>query len=102
MQVRRYAHSVNFSMAGSDLRIQIRTAPRYQGFVSRAIERDVLGYRMRVAAVEDVLQGKLWAYADERRRPSKRQKDLAEILRLAEAVPSLKDRLPEQIRALMA
>jgi hypothetical protein len=51
-----------------------------------------------VAAIEDVLQGKIWAYQDERRRPSKRQKDLADIARLAEARPDLEPRLSEEIR----
>jgi hypothetical protein len=34
---------------------------------------------MKVAALEDVLQDKVWAYLDESRRKSKRQKDLADI-----------------------
>ena len=55
---------------------------------------------MKVAAVEDVLQGKIWAYLDEQRRKSKRQKDLADIFRLVEAYPNLKDLLPESIRKI--
>jgi hypothetical protein len=53
---------------------------------------------MRVAALEDVLQGKVWAYSDSTRRRSKRQKDLADILRLVEAYPHLASPLPESIR----
>ena len=53
---------------------------------------------MKVASVEDVLQGKIWAYSDEQRRRSKRQKDLADIVRLIEVHPSLADRLPEAIK----
>lgn len=53
---------------------------------------------MKVATIEDVLQGKIWAYSDEQRRQSKRQKDLADIFRLVEEYPHLKDLLPESIR----
>ena len=48
---------------------------------------------------EDVLQDKIWAYSDERRRKSKRQKDLADILRLIETYPRLNDLLPEPVKA---
>jgi hypothetical protein len=98
LAVEEFEHSVNLSGAGSDLRIQLQTDPRYQDFLKRAQEREVLGYRLRVAAIEDVLQGKLWAHADSARRKSKRQKDLADILRLVEAQPELKERLPARIR----
>jgi hypothetical protein len=60
---------------------------------------NVLGYDMKVAAIQDVVQGKLWAYQDETRRRSKRQKDLADIIRLVEAQPGLQSALPEAIRA---
>jgi hypothetical protein len=42
---------------------------------------------------------KIWAYTDETRRKSKRQKDLADIMRLVETHPELKRELPEEIRA---
>jgi hypothetical protein len=58
----------------------------------------VLGYSLPVAAVEDVLQGKIWAALDRTRRPSKRQKDLADILRLVEGRDKLQSLLPEEIR----
>ena len=53
---------------------------------------------MKVATVEDLLKGKVWAYSDERRRMSKRQKDLADIVRLIEVYPNLADKLPVEIR----
>ena len=53
---------------------------------------------MKVASVEDVLQGKIWAYLDDQRRKSKRQKDLADIVRLIEVYPSLAEQLPAAIR----
>lgn len=98
LRVEHFEHSVNLSADTSDLRIQLRTDPRYQAFISRAEDRDVLGYRMRVAALEDVLRGKVWAYMDETRRRSKRQKDLADILRIIEAVPALETALPADLR----
>ena len=53
---------------------------------------------MKVASVKDVLQGKIWAYLDDQRRKSKRQKDLADIVRLIEVYPSLAELIPEAIR----
>ncbi len=50
-----------------------------------------------MAKLEDVLQGKVWAAQDPARRPSKRQKDLADISRLLEAHPALRSRVPEDI-----
>jgi hypothetical protein len=99
LKVQGFEHSINLSTLESDLRIQIRTDPRYQAFLSRSCQRDVLGYRMDVAALEDVLQGKIWAYSDEERRKSKRQKDLADITRLVETHPDLKAKLPPEIRS---
>ena len=101
MKVERFEHSVNLSLTGSDLRIQLQTDDRYQAFVSRSVQRDVLDYSMSVASLEDVLQGKLWAYSDSQRRKSKRQKDLADIMRLVETHPELETKLPEEIIKLM-
>jgi hypothetical protein len=99
--VRHYPHSINVTSPTSDLRMQIRTDARYQPFVQRATRRTVLGYELPVATLEDVLQGKLWAYQDAERRPSKRQKDLADILRLAEAHPHLTSLLPDDIKGML-
>ncbi len=98
-RVERFAHSVNVSAAGSDLRVQLQTDPRYAEFVAGASEREVLGMRLPVAALEDVLLGKVWAAQDPARRPSKRQKDLADIARLLEARPHLRDRVPADVMA---
>jgi len=96
-KVERFEHSLNLTSSKSDLRIQIQTDSRYQQFLSRASSKEVLGYKMNVASVEDVLQGKVWAYLDEKRRMSKRQKDLADIIRLTEAYPSLERLIPSII-----
>jgi len=97
-RVEGFEHSVNLSSPQSDLRVQLQTDPRYQAFIPRASTREVLGYEMRVAALEDVLQGKAWAYMDAGRRRSKRQKDLADILRILETRPELEETLPEEVR----
>jgi len=96
-KIERFEHSLNLTSSKSDLRIQIQTDSRYQQFLSRASSKEVLGYKMNVASVEDVLQGKVWAYLDEKRRMSKRQKDLADIIRLIEAYPSLERLIPSII-----
>jgi len=97
LKVERFEHGVNLTSFKSDLRIQIQSDSRYQEFLSRASLKEVLGYKMNVASVEDVLQGKVWAYLDKERRMSKRQKDLADILRLIEEYPSLEHLIPSVI-----
>lgn len=94
LKVEQFEHSVNISSPQSDLRIQVQTDLRYQEFVPRAGLKDVLGYKMYVASLDDVLRGKVWAYTDQTRRRSKRQKDLADILRIIEIYPDLKANLP--------
>ena len=98
LKVEPFEHSLNISSPQSDLRIQLQTDPRYQEFIPRAELRDVLGYKMYVASLDDVLQGKVWAYADQTRRRSKRQKDLADILRIIEIYPKLKVKLPPSLQ----
>ncbi|HME07232.1 MAG TPA: nucleotidyl transferase AbiEii/AbiGii toxin family protein [Bryobacteraceae bacterium] len=92
-----FPHSLNVASPGSDLRVQIQTDPRYSDFVKRSTDREVLGLLLPVAALEDILQGKVWAASDPQRRASKRRKDLLDIERLLEANPSLKDRIPAEI-----
>jgi hypothetical protein len=96
--VRRVPHSLNVGAPHSDLRVQIQTDARYADFPARAAVHEVLGRLLRVAALEDVLQGKIWAALDTARRGSKRQKDLADIARLIEAYPQLRERVPAAIR----
>jgi hypothetical protein len=98
LKTEQFDHRVNITGVSSDLRIQFQTDPRYQKFVAGADGRNVLGYAMRVARVEDVLQGKVWAYMDKTRRKSKRQKDLADIFRIIEKFPQLETTLPQSIR----
>lgn len=98
-KVEDFAHSLNVSSADSALRVQFQTDARYAAFVDRAATRGVLGLDLPVAHVEDVLAGKVWAAQDPTRRPSKRQKDLADIARLLEAYPALRTAVPAEILA---
>jgi hypothetical protein len=98
-RVEQFEHSINLSSSMSDLRIQVQTDPRYQEFIEGAELREVLTYKLKVAKLEDVLQGKVWAYMDKARRRSKRQKDLADILRITEAFPNLLTKLPPDLKA---
>jgi hypothetical protein len=98
-QIKRFPHSLNVSLPDSDLRVQIQTDARYAEFVSRAEPREVLGVTLPVAALRDVLQGKIWAAQDSERRPSKQAKDRLDILRLIERYPELRDRVPADLLA---
>jgi hypothetical protein len=93
-----HPHSLNTTTPASQLRIQFTTDDRYQAFLARAVESDVLGVHVRIACLEDVTQGKLWAYGDPRRRLSKRKKDELDLIRLAEAHPELKSLYPAELR----
>jgi len=97
LKVEEFPHSVNLTSNKSDLRIQLQTDERCQSFISRSVSKEVLGYTLNVAAVQDVLQGKIWAYLDETSRKSKRQKDLADIARLIEAYPEMQPKIPSTI-----
>ncbi len=97
LTVKRFPHSLDVSQAGSDLRVQFQTDPRYASFLTGAETRSVLGMALPVASLKDILRGKVWAAQDPGRRPSKRQKDLADISRLLESYPHLRDLVPEQI-----
>ena len=94
LHIERFVHSLNVSGPESDLRVQFQLDPRYAPFIGRAASRSVLGIDLPVARVEDVLQGKVWAASDTTRRPSKRQKDLADISRLVEGFPHLREQVP--------
>lgn len=95
--VTEFPHSLNVSDPGSSLRVQIQKDERYGAFVARSQVREVLGHEMRVASVEDVLRGKIWAASDPDRRESKRKKDLLDIARIVESFPNLRDRVPRAL-----
>src|SRR5919108_1466666 len=75
--VKRFPHSLNVTIPDSNVRVQIQTDKRYASFLERASPHYVLGMQLPVAAVEDVLQGKIWAAMDSERRGRKSQKKLS-------------------------
>jgi hypothetical protein len=96
-KVTRFPHSLNVELPDSDLRIQIQTDARYGEFAEHASRREVLGLKMPVARLEDILQGKVWAIQDSDRRASKRQKDLADVARILEAYSGLRAQVPDDV-----
>jgi hypothetical protein len=100
-KIESHPYSVNATAPESDLRIQFTTDPRYQDFPARARPGTVLGVPVRIATLEDVTQGKLWAYSDPLRRFSKRKKDELDLVRLAEAYPRLKSLYPADLRDMI-
>jgi hypothetical protein len=94
-EAKRFEWSINLK-GTSRLSVQISTEDFYQEFPSRSVSADVHGILMRVASLKDTLAGKIAAWSDRARRPSKRQKDLLDIMRLVEAHPELRvDLTPE-------
>ncbi len=93
----RHEWSVNFT-SKSQVSLQLNTEDFYREFPSRSVAADVHGILLRVACLEDTLAGKIKAWGDSNRRPSKRLKDLGDIARLIEAHPHLRASLPEAVR----
>lgn len=59
---------------------------------------DVHGILLRVASLDDTLQGKIRAWSDGSLRQSRRIKDLGDIARLVEAHPHLWDALTDELK----
>ncbi len=93
----RFEWSINFQ-GQSKISIQLSTEDFYREFPSRSVPADVHGILLRVASVEDTLSGKVKAWRTSGRRQSKRIKDLADIARLLEAHPHLRDGLGDDLR----
>jgi hypothetical protein len=65
------------------------------------VPADIHGILMRVASLEDTLQGKIKAWSDKECRQSKKIKDLGDIARLVESHPELWDLLGEELQKLI-
>lgn len=96
-RIERFAHSLNAKKEPGVLNIQFTQDPRYQPFVTRAAKREVLGQSVPVADVKDIVQGKVWAWNDPKRRLSKRKKDELDLIRIGEAYPELQSQMPREI-----
>ena len=95
--LQEFPHSLNATMPGSELRIQFSLDPRYQEFVTDAKQREVLGERVSVASLGNIVRGKIWAWSDRKRRPTKRKKDELDLMRILEAYPELRGMMPKEI-----
>lgn len=96
--LQEFPHSVNASMEGSELRIQFSLDPRYQEFLKDTKVMNVLGAQVPVASLAKITQGKVWAWSDKARRPTKRKKDELDLMRILEAYPELRHLMPQEIR----
>jgi hypothetical protein len=99
-KAKRFEWSVNLKGL-SKVSVQISTDEFYREFPARSAAADVHGILMRVASLNDTLAGKIVAWRDHTRRPSKRQKDLLDIMRLVESHSELKEGLPPELAAQM-
>jgi hypothetical protein len=88
---------INFQ-GRSALAFQLSTEDFYRDFPSRAVAANVNGILLRVACLEDTFKGKIKAWSQPQRRQSKRLKDLADIARLVEAHPHLRDMLTDELK----
>ena len=95
--VEEYEHSVNAQMKGSQLRIQFTVDQRYQKFLADTKTMEVLGEKVPVASLENIVRGKVWAWSDPKRRLSKRKKDELDLIRIAERYPELRNLMPPVI-----
>ncbi len=89
--------SINFK-GQSKVSLQLSTEDFYRDFPARAVAADVHGILLRVASLEDTLQGKMKAWSDAARRQSKRLKDLGDIARLVETHPRQWESLSEELK----
>ncbi len=94
----KFEFSINFK-GSSKVSLQLTTEEEYLDFPSRGVAADVHGILLRVASLEDTLTGKIRAWSDERRRQSKRLKDLGDIARLVEAHPELWAKLSGELKS---
>ena len=97
-KLKEFPFSLNITVPGSDVRVQIQRNPELYGIVDRASRKDVLGISLPVAALPDLLRAKIEAAREPTRRGSKRLKDLSDIQRLMESYPEIDPLIPPDIR----
>lgn len=97
-QWQEFPHSMNVTVPGSDVRVQIQRDPALSDFLERAERKNVLGIMLPVAALPDLLKAKIEAAREPTRRGSKKAKDIADIQRLSEAYPEIDPLIPPGIR----
>jgi hypothetical protein len=80
------------------LRVQFSTDPVYRCFISRSEIRTVFGERVPVACLRDLVTSKIDAWKSANRKPWRRSKDEADLLRLTEGYPEITSLLPDELR----
>ena len=95
--LQEFPHSLNATMPGSQFRIQLRLEQRYQEFLKTATLTSILGTDVFVASLTNIVRGKIWAWSDQERRPTKRKKDELDLMRILEAYPELREMMPREI-----
>ncbi len=97
--VQAFQHSINARRPGSELVLQFTVETRYQAFIERAELGKVLGATVPIASLPDLIQGKVWAWQDPKRRLSKHKKDELDLIRIAETHSELRNLIPDEIVA---
>jgi hypothetical protein len=97
-QWKEFPHSMNVTVPGSDVRVQIQRDPTLSDFLERAERKNVLGIMLPVAALPDLLKAKIEAAREPTRRGSKKAKDIADIQRLSETYPEIDSLIPLEIK----
>lgn len=97
-RLQEFEHSLNVYDPDSRLQVQIQKDPDLSDILDRVTTKVVMDLTLPVAAPEDLVRLKIAAALEPARRASKRQKDLADIVRLLEAFPELESLLPTSIK----
>lgn len=95
--VEAFPYSINARRPGSELVLQFTIETRYQDFIARAETGEVLGTTVPIASLPDLIQGKVWAWRDPKRRLSKHKKDELDLIRIAETHMELRNLIPDEI-----
>ncbi len=100
-KIKKFERSINVYSDKSDMRIQIQTDQRLQPCLENTKEKNILGYKLPVATIENVFRSKIIAAMAPDRRESKRRKDHADILRLIEVKKELIKLLPDKLKKIL-
>jgi len=98
-RIEEFEHSVNVYDPGSRLQVQFQKDPQLGDILARAEQHVVMDLNMPVAGSPDLIRMKVAAASEDTCRASKRQKDLADIVRLLEVFPELEVEVPEAIKS---
>src|SRR5262249_22795635 len=83
-KINQHPYTINAQKPGSMLLVQFTIDPTFQKMIENASPRQVMEQIVSVASLSDLVQMKLAAWRDPKRRASKRAKDELDLLRIAE------------------